>query len=145
VADAYFLGERLREDDIREIEATQNYKDGTDALIQGILESTDCWTILEPGTNIPVAMCGIQPVTPELLYVPIWLLGTDTISRYTTKFLRITRKWLNIMVAQLGPVGNYVDERNELHVKWLEWNGFINYHTIPSPGGETMFKLYVKE
>jgi hypothetical protein len=145
VADAYFLGERLREADIQEIEATQRYKDATDALIQGILDSTDCWTIMEPKTGIPVAMCGVQPVLSGLLYVPIWLLGTEAIRRYSTKFLRLTKKWLNVLAIQLGPIGNYVDVRNELHVKWLEWNGFVNYHTIPSPGGETVFKLYVKE
>lgn len=145
LADAHYLGERLRPADIQEIEATQLYKGPTDALIQGFLESKDCWTITEPGKKFPLAMFGVMHEKPEMLYVPVWLLAREAITNYTTKFLRLSRECLNGLAKQYGAIGNYVDVRNEVHVRWLTWNGFEAYHTMMSPGGETLFKLYVKE
>ncbi len=143
VSDAYDLGTRLREADVREIAATQLYKDPTDALMQGLLQSKDCWTITEPETNRPLAMFGVMP--EEMLYTPVWLLGTHDIEKYATRFLRVSRRALNRFVTYYGVIGNYVDVRNEVHIHWLEWNGFNHCHTLPSPGGETLFKLYLKD
>ncbi len=143
VADAYDLGTRLRPADAREIEASQLYKDPTDALMQGVLQSVDCWTVTEPKTNRPLAMFGVMP--EEMLYVPVWLLGCETLEKYATTFLRVSRAALNRLAKLYGSIGNYVDVRNTAHIRWLEWNGFQHYHTLPSPGGETLFKLYLKD
>jgi hypothetical protein len=143
LADVYSLGDRLRPDDLREVRAAL-YKDGADALLNGFQQSDECFTIAAPDTGAPIAMFGLIP-SQQTLYVPVWLLGSTEIEQFWLKFARVSKRCLDTLTEQFGAIGNYVDVRNTLHIRWLEWNGFAHYHTTPSLDGSTTLKLYIKE
>jgi hypothetical protein len=54
----------------------------------------------------------------------VWLLGTPDINDHVTQFLRESRKRLDEVCQGYNIVGNFIDERNELHISWLRWLGF---------------------
>ena len=82
--------------------------------------------------NIPV---GIFVVTAD---GSIWLLATPEIYRIRFSFLRECKKVVNLLNRKYKLLWNYVDCRNELHIRWLKWCGFtflrkINYGVNQKP------------
>ena len=54
----------------------------------------------------------------------IWLVGTDEITKHFITFFRATREYFPKLIKGYEYVYNYVDARNKLHLRWLEWLGF---------------------
>ena len=52
------------------------------------------------------------------------MLGTDLIEEMGISFLRVSRAWVDNLMERYDGVGNAVDARNEVHIKWLQWVGF---------------------
>jgi len=64
-------------------------------------------------------------VVPEGKFGTVWLLGTDEIFTHASRdFLRLSKEWLSEVSAPFESVGNLVDARNTVHIRWLEWLGF---------------------
>ena len=68
----------------------------------------------------------------------IWLLASDEIYRIRFSFLRESRKVIDFLNQKYPTLWNYVDCRNELHIRWLKWCGFkflrkINYGVLQLP------------
>jgi len=70
----------------------------------------------------PFMMSGVVPANEGA--GAVWMLSTDAIEDYAVSFLRqckgVLAEWNRIYPVLF----NYVDARNELHVKWLKWMGF---------------------
>ena len=135
------LSQHLRKADLQELQAGL-YHSAKAALEDGLRTSTDCFTILSPITEEPVAMFGAY-YQPEHRYSTVWLLGTDELITHKRKFLRYSKRWIHRINKVYGTIGNYVDERNTVHIRWLEWCGFMPQGCIKTK--ETRFTLYVKE
>lgn len=135
------LSPNLRQADIQELRAGL-YASPHAALSDGLKNSTDCFTILSPSTGEPMAMFGASYQT-EHRYSTVWLLGTDELLQHKRKFLRYSKRWIHRLLKVYGTIGNYVDERNTVHIRWLEWCGFMPQGCIKTK--ETRFTLYVKE
>tara|TARA_Y100001963_G_scaffold83655_1_gene115939 strand:- start:3694 stop:4032 length:339 start_codon:yes stop_codon:yes gene_type:complete len=95
-------------------------------MITGYENSDIPFTILADG--VPAAMFGAGPAASGVGV--IWLLGTDLLLGNTTRFLRESRFWMEQCARPYKLLFNYVDARNTVHIRWIEWLGFtfINQH-----------------
>ena len=59
-----------------------------------------------------------------------WLLATDVIERHPVHFYRMSKIFIKWMRARFDYLENWVDARNFLSLRWLEWAGF----KIEEPG-----------
>ena len=137
--DIEFLAPRLRYEDKREVLDSVGLTP-YQALTDGFNLSQICLTIVDT-KNIPVGMFGVSEDGA------IWLLASPDIKRIRFSFLRESRKVVNLLNHKYKILWNFVDCRNELHLRWLKWCGFkflrkINYGVNQQPFYE-FIKLYV--
>ena len=128
--DIDFLAPRLRYEDKREILDSVGLNP-YQALRQGFVLSEICLTIVDT-KDVPVGIFGVGSDGA------IWLLATPEIKRIRFSFLRESRKVVNLLNHKYKLLWNYVDCRNELHLRWLKWCGFkflrkINYGVNQKP------------
>ena len=128
--DIEFLAPRLRYEDKREVLDSVGLTP-YQALTNGFNLSQICLTIVDT-KNIPVGMFGVSEDGA------IWLLASPDIKRIRFSFLRESRKVVNLLNYKYKILWNFVDCRNELHLRWLKWCGFkflrkINYGVNQKP------------
>lgn len=121
--DEYDLAPRLRAEDLREIELFSNGKDPVDVLREGAEQSVPSCTIIG---NIGFVAGMFGAVPQENGIARIWLLGSDELVQQplSRQFLRECRKYLSAMETLYPALGNKIDARNTVHIKWLRWMGF---------------------
>jgi hypothetical protein len=128
--DIEFLAPRLRYEDKREVLDSVGLTP-YQALTDGFNLSQICLTIVDT-KNIPVGMFGVSEDGA------IWLLASPDIKRIRFSFVRESRKVVNLLNYKYKILWNFVDCRNELHLRWLKWCGFkflrkINYGVNQKP------------
>ena len=121
----------MREADRAEVWASSGLNP-LEALTVSLQWSKLAWTALDGDT--PFIMWGVTP----FLNVPNtgspWLLGTSLIERYPTFFLRNSRPYVAQMLEAYPQHINYVDVRNRLSVRWLQWCGYKLVDFLPEYG-----------
>jgi hypothetical protein len=118
LSDALAIIPRLRQADINEIRATTGLSPEP-VLLAALSRSLT----LVSNSGEPVGFCGIDPAEdPMLGYV--WMVATDRLVKYQREFIRESRKWLDEAHEEYPMLGNFVDARNTLHIRWLDWMGF---------------------
>ena len=60
-----------------------------------------------------------------------WLLGTDEIEQHSKYFLRQNRYYMKEIKKKYSYLVNFVDARNTVAIRWLEWLGFKVHETQP--------------
>ena len=110
--DCVYLAKHLREADQNEVQAVCG-ECNLEALVFSWAQTPDPLAIVEGET--PAGIFGVVPVEPGV--GAVWLVGTDAITHGRWSFLRESRQWLDLLF-------NYVDERNTVHLRWIEWLGF---------------------
>jgi hypothetical protein len=125
--DIEYLKDNLRDADVREIAANSG-EEPEDALHMGRQVSQECWVGLANGT--PFVIFGVTAQGG------VWLLATKDIEKHKRHFLRQCRAWLNKLHAHHACLWNYVDERNTLHLAWLQWMGFVFVERLSTFGHE---------
>ncbi len=140
-ADCIFLGPRLRPEDKRELAAVTK-KEPTEALRIGLNAGAICKTALmqnEDDKWYPVGMFGITPDLDAfglgIRAGAIWYLGSSDIYRAQKDFMRLSRKWVEILMGQYDFLFNYVDARNTRHIAWLQRLGFEFINCDPNYRG----------
>ncbi len=126
------LATRLREADLREIAAATGDTPHK-TLGNGLSISSPCYTIINE-TGQPLAMFGVVP--DEEKSGIVWLLGSDKLLNYPNSFLRSSHKWIGRLHKDYYRLWNYVDSRNEVHIRWLKWCGFKCTETVDDFGRE---------
>ncbi|MCB9178960.1 MAG: DUF2833 domain-containing protein [Flavobacteriales bacterium] len=112
----------LRDADRLECEAA-GFDEGF-ALQESFKVTPDCRTVVY--NNEPVGMFGVAPVPSSGVRVGlVWFLGTNGMSKITTRFLRESRQWLETISADYDLLTNIVHHGNTLHIRWLQWLGFV--------------------
>lgn len=76
-----------------------------------------------PATGEVVGLCGVVE-SPVPGFGTIWMCATTAISRHRLELLRHARQWIDHLLTSYERVGNMVDNRNKLHVRWLQMLGF---------------------
>tara|TARA_Y100001938_G_C8052372_1_gene412524 strand:- start:709 stop:1185 length:477 start_codon:yes stop_codon:yes gene_type:complete len=123
--DVEYLAPRLRDEDVAEAQAHSGVS-AYDALKIGFENCLNCGTgVLK---DEPILMFGASQILPDVGMV--WMLGTDKIAEGRVSVLRQSKEWLAELHEEFELLFNYVDARNEVHIKWLKWLGFsfINLH-----------------
>lgn len=124
--DCRYIADNLRGDDRREVLAASG-RDPKGVLEDGMLDSVECRVF-----EIDGDLCGIYGVarTPQENLGLIWMVCTPAVERHALTFLRHSRSEMQSFHLHYPVLFNYVDARNELHVKWLKWVGctFIKRH-----------------
>lgn len=115
-----FLKTRLRESDVREIDAALGIS-GADGLQQAFDASPMCWTGLCDGE--PVLIFGIGTSEYKTQGVP-WLLASDGMSKVGIDVLRESKLYIRMMLKAYPYLTNYVDARQTVSIRWLAWCGF---------------------
>jgi hypothetical protein len=82
------------------------------------------------GPTAPAVIFGIGPSLEKGLGVP-WLLATEEIERHPVTFYRASRRLFKEVSAGYERLVNWVDARNVLSLRWLEWLGFRMEPAVP--------------
>lgn len=124
--DVRSLAPRLRSEDAAEVMANSG-RSPLFALASGFFSSDVPLSIVGDDEEV-VGMFGVVPEAPGA--AAIWLLASDDLKRYQLPFLRQCRQYINAFHVKYPLLYNVVDERNTVHLKWLQWCGFtfINRH-----------------
>lgn len=117
--DCLFLSENLREDDYKEIQAVVGLPPLL-SLLHGYKTSQVPLVICNEKNKV-VAMLG---VVPNGLIGSIWMVGTPELKKISVSFLRNCQGVFKVLKNNFSILHNYVDARNELHIRWLKWMGF---------------------
>lgn len=108
----------LRQADRDEIEALG--KDAFTSLKQGFKESKPCYTWMYK--DKPAALLGCVPYSENA--AAVWMLGTDDISNHKYSFMKTCVPFHKELVRPYTLTGNMVDERNKVHVRFIEYLGY---------------------
>ncbi len=73
----------------------------------------------------------------------IWLVGTDKISQFPVTFFRTSRRIFKDISKNYPKLENWVDARNFLCLRWLQWLGFSI--SKPLTVGNSLFRHVVWE
>ena len=145
IADVLPLSKTMRKADRQEIMAS----DGTSALEALVLPFTikgaKNYTIIGTGDQGVVGMFGCTPsVDPE--YGCAWLLQNDDLLKNKKQFLKECPYWVSKMGENYKYLYNFVDKRNWVSLKWLQFLGFEPKEEFEEYGhGKIPFLLMMKE
>lgn len=135
IADAQQLASALRAPDRREIRAATG-RSPLAVLRDGIAASNPSYAIVSGGHQI----AAIFGVVPDKLCADsgrIWLLGSDLVSRHRLTLLRLSGSWLQHLHQRYRVLWNYVDIRNQLHIRWIRLCGFEFLRRVDHYGFES--------
>lgn len=136
-ADIGSIAENLRQADKEEIQAASGKPPGL-ILGHSYLVSRPCMTLVGRDGN-PMGMWGVVPDGKYPEAGRIWLLGTDDLvedSLNRVRFLREAGHHLSSVAQRYQVLFNFMDARNVVHRRWLQWLGFVFVAEHPSYGAE---------
>lgn len=122
IDDAIAIAWRLRTSDAQEVYASHHHTP-KDALVLSYTASDPCFTVEIKG--VPAAMFGAVPEGLLSDRATIWMLSTDDIFKVRKSLVKECRNFIKIMLERYYLLENYVDARNTLSIKWLEWCGAV--------------------
>ena len=132
--DIKYLAPRLRREDKQEILAGSGLLP-YEALHLGFKHAVIVFTIVNP-KNKPIGIFGVDDVGQGI--GGIWLLATKDLATIKIAFLKECREVVKVLNSKYKILWNYVDCRNEVHIKWLKWCDFkflrkTNYGVLQKP------------
>jgi hypothetical protein len=144
VGDCEYLAPRLRAADLAEIGAL----DGS-APLAALIESLSASSLANvmEHNGVPFAIYGVAPEDgcSDCTRGISWMLGTDDLKKHSVWFLRNYRGMLDEMHAYFPVIFNFVDVRNEVHIRWLRWAGFTFGKQYPLNGTHFWEHWRIKE
>lgn len=126
--DCLYVASHLRPEDAAEVLANSGFVPSV--WLPHMWEVRGTETILGPDRYTVIGLCGV--VASHLPgWGNVWMLGTPDISKCATQFIRESKKWLAEKHKVYPHMGNIVDARNTLHVRWLSLLGFKFTRVFP--------------
>ena len=122
MSDAQALAPRLREADRMEIRARSG-ADPRVALESGIRRSRPCCALLDDAGQV-LALFGVSPYPGIAAFGVVWMLGSDALVARRAMFLRTAKFCIAQLHRRYPMLGNVIDARNTVHIRWLQWMGF---------------------
>lgn len=81
-------------------------------------------TMVVPSSGEVLGLCGAHPSSGIEGFGIVWMLATTAISHNRMVFIRHARQWIELLHQHYPRLGNHVDGRNVLHIRWLQLLGF---------------------
>lgn len=133
--DVHYIAPRLRAADAREIRSVSGMSPLA-SMALGFVKSSICLTLTDFSDGERVGILGVVPVGSYPREGLVWMHCTEALPSKSMKFLRHSKEGLRLIFREYDILYNWVDKRNELHVKWLKWMGFhfINIQNIGVEG-----------
>ena len=116
--DVFDLFWRMRKSDIHEIWAS-HHATPKDALKRGFKNSFLCLSILI--NNKVIAMFGISTEYLMGERATIWLLAAPELEQIKLRFLKHSRKFVDMFLEYYPILENYVHANNRASIKWLKF------------------------
>lgn len=138
--DVLYLSDHLREADRMEVMAGSG-QCPFDVLMEGLTTSDECYTALDDA-GVPICMFGVAPIPMRAHAGAIWMLATDELKKHTKYLLRQTPVYIAKFHKRYEILANCVDERNETHIRWIQWAGFSDFKRLEAYGHEQRPFLY---
>lgn len=128
------LALKLRAADLAELTAVTD-RPIAEVLREGAVNSVPSCSVISASGEV-VGLFGVMPVGQRSGRV--WLVGSDelTTNPLRKQFIRESRLYLRNLQNHYPLLFNVIDERNKLHVRWLQWLGFTFINRIPAYGRE---------
>ena len=142
LSDVITVAANMRQEDKEEIFAYS----GTlpkEQMFYCFFSSKPCMTMIGRKGNI-MGMYGVVPFSPKV--GRIWMLGHKSMTsdyKDVRAFLRNSPIELQKFHCNYPQLYNYVDARNETHIKWIKWMGFsiIKKHATFGVEGRTFYEF----
>ena len=128
---------RMRQADRDEVFAASG-RSPLSGLSVSYRHSSLAWTALFDGR--PEVMWGVGDINILTGIGAPWLLGTDAVEKNFRSFLKISRNWPAQLLSRYGLLRNFVDARNAISLRWLEWLGFQLFEPVEINGHS--FRLF---
>ena len=131
------IARRMRSADREEVFAASG-KSPVQALVYSLRKSSVAYTAIIDGR--PELMFGVGDLNILAGIGAPWLLGTDAVERHHVAFLRGSRDWLDQLLRRYSILRNFVDDRNKVSIRWLQWLGFRLLDPVDMGGHQ--FRLF---
>lgn len=95
-----------------------------------------CWD------DVPLAAFGDVSHSPCAGIGIPWLISTNAIEHHPRQFLRACKPLLGFMRVRHPTLLNYVDARNTVAIRWLEWLGFTVGSATPYGPNQLLFRQF---
>ena len=132
--DEVYISTHLRGADRNELQALSDRPLAAILREGGMISLPSCTIVGNIGQ--PAGMFGVAPEGNGV--GRIWMLGTDELvaKPMRTQFIRESKHYLRGLEQMYKLLHNEIDERNTLHIRWLQWLGFTFIRRIESYGCE---------
>jgi len=142
LSDVTTVAANMRQEDKEEVLAYSG-SSPQEALFYCFFASKPCMTMVGRKGNI-MGMYGVVPCSPKV--GRIWMLGHKSMTtdyKDVRAFLRYSPIELQKFHCNYPLLYNYVDARNETHIKWIKWMGFsiIKKHATFGAEGRTFYEF----
>jgi Bacteriophage T7, probable scaffold protein Gp13 len=121
-SDAADVAPRLRIVDLEEVRASLG-EPARSVLEEGIAESDPCYAVTDEAGSV-LGLFGVVPQEGNEGVGRIWLLGSEELVAERFYFARNSRIWVDCLQERYRVLWNWVDARNQVHIRWLKWCGF---------------------
>ena len=130
--DDVYISTRLRRADRDELQALSDKTPEAILREGGMISLPSCAIVGNSGQ--PAGMFGVVPEGNGV--GRIWLLGTDELvaKPMRMQFIRESKNYLSGLERMYMLLHNEIDERNTIHIRWLQWLGFTFMRRIPEHG-----------
>lgn len=128
--DAYYLAPRLRKEDREECWAMF----GMEPLVPLVqsLEAGEAWVGTVGGE--PIGVYGVAPAEEGVGHP--WMVATPALVAHQRNFIRQSAAAVRQLQRSYHTLTNVVDERNTVHIRWLQWCNFKFVARLPAFGFE---------
>lgn len=132
--DVESLADRLRTADLHELRAVSS-RSTIEVLHEGVEQSAPMCSIISDTGRVE----GLFGVIPEGVFGRIWMVGSDELTKNPIRrqFIRECRTFVDVLGRGYCAIGNVIDERNNVHIRWLQWMGFTFLRRINNYGVES--------
>jgi len=131
--DAVSLAPRLREADLKEIQAVHLDRSSPEhSLMVGVRSPDGCYVAVDE-QDVPQIIFGTYPSSDPMVGF-IWMMATDGLTNHRLQLFRETKVWLKQLGEKYSLLTNLAHSDNLAHIQWLQWAGFTILRTVPFNG-----------
>lgn len=133
------IQDNLRMEDRREMEHVNAALGKHCTVRDSVVRSWERGVLFDTRVGRPVLAYGVVPDETAEGYGVCWMMGTPLIQKNPLGILRFARREIESWMREFTTIYNFVDTRNELHVRWLQILGFTLGAKFPVNGVDFQF------